>query len=238
MKNATATAALPLPDRAGRRAGIPHPAGPRPGATAPTEQPDRAGRASFVFLVLVVLSLGLVVLLVVNTALARNSFTVSELQRTNVELAERTQALQEELARASSPAVLAKSARRLGMMPAGSVAYIRLADGSISGRATTARGGSIPLTPEQRAAAERRAAEAKRKAKERALAEKARAEAAAAAAAAEQARLQAEAEKRAAEARRKAWQAKLAKQDKAGARAGGETVVAPPEPELTQGQMR
>lgn len=233
----SSAAALPLPDRDARRA-----AGSRPGVTpivtpAPAAGAERAGRASFVFLVLAVLSLGLVCLLVVNTALARNSFTVSELQRTNVELAERSQALQEDLARAASPAVLARSARELGMMPAGSVAYVRLADGTISGRATTARGGSIPLTPEQRIAAQLRAAEAKRKAEQRKAEKKARAEAAAAARAAEQARLKAQEARKKAAAERKAWQAKLAEQDKAGARAGGETVVAPPTgPITTQGQ--
>ena len=203
------------------------------------ESAERAVRASFVVLVLLVLSLGLVSLLIVNTALARNSFTVSALQRHNVELAERTQALQEDLSRAASPSVLAKSARELGMVPAGSVAYVRLADSTISGRATTARGGFIPLTPEQRLAAEQRAAEAKVRAERKKAEAKAKAEAAAAALAAEEARQKAEAARLKAAAERKAWQRKLAEQDKAGAQGGGETVLAPPsEAGNSQGRVR
>ncbi len=163
----------------------------------------------------------------VNTALARNSFSLSELQRTNVELGERSQALQEDLARASSPAALAQSAKQLGMVPAGSLAYLRLADGTISGRASIARGAPAPLTPEQKAESE--AAAAKKKAKKKAKAEAdrvaaiARAEAEAQARAAEQARIKAV-------AKAKALKAKQAARDKAASQGRGETLLAPPQP--------
>lgn len=221
--------ALPLPDRAVRRGGVGRPQGAA--LPAPADGSERAARASFVIVLLLVLSVGLVGLLVVNTALARNSFTVTELQRTSVELAERSQALQEDLARAASPATLERSARELGMLPARSVAYVRLSDATISGRASTARGVAAPLTPEQ--AAEARLAKAKAKAAKKAAAQaKARADAERRAAqakarAAELARLKAQ-------AKAKALAEKIARQNKAAAQGRGETVLAPPTAEGRQ----
>ncbi|MGQ0466006.1 MAG: hypothetical protein ACT4QG_11865 [Sporichthyaceae bacterium] len=213
---------LPLPDREVRRGGIPRqPSAPQ----EPMDLAERAGRASFVALVLVVLSVGLVGLLVVNTALARNGFAVAELQRTNVDLAERSLALQEDLARAASPAALANSARDLGMVPARSVAYLRLADGTIAGRASTAAGRPAPLTPEQ--AAEARIAAAKAKAEKKAKA-KAQAKAEAERRAAEAKALAEELARQKAEAKAKALRERIAKQNKDAAAGRGETVLAPP----------
>ena len=61
----------------------------------------------------------LVSLLLLNTVLAQDAFTLSELQRSNQQLNERKQALQEDIARESSPAVLHAKARGLGMVDAG-----------------------------------------------------------------------------------------------------------------------
>jgi cell division protein FtsB len=81
-------------------------------------------RAPFVLLVVGLLAGALVSLLLLNTVLAQDAFTLSELQRGNQRLSERKQALQEEISRESSPAVLYKKARALGMVDAKRPAFI------------------------------------------------------------------------------------------------------------------
>jgi|GEM_PF-3686225 len=183
------------------------------------------GRVSFVLLVLLMLSVGLAALLGVNTALAQGSFVVNSLQRRTGELADRGASLQEAIARSNSPDRLAADARRLGMVPAPGVAYIRLADGSISGQADFAAGEPVPATPEQREAAEREAALAQARAQQKAAAEQQKA-----AAAAEAARVAAA--RAAKEAAAAAWQQQLTAQESAGPRRGGVMVVAPPRQEV------
>jgi hypothetical protein len=95
--------------------------------TAPTRRPVRtverrattAPQAPFAVLVVGLLGGALVGLLLLNTSLAQQSFTRSELQRENQRLDERKQKLQEEIARESAPEVLHAKARRLGMRDAG-----------------------------------------------------------------------------------------------------------------------
>lgn len=190
----------------------------------PTPAP-RTGRASFIVLILLVLCGGLAALLGFNTALAQGSFTASELQKQATELEDRTQVLEEELARAAAPERLAKAARKIGMVPAPGVAFIGLEDGTITGGTEPAPYVPPPLTPAQRAereaqervaaqqAAVEKVARAERKALQR--------EQAAAAAAAQQAAA-------AEQAARAEWERKLAEQEKAGSRGGGEQVVDPP----------
>ncbi|HZE30745.1 MAG TPA: hypothetical protein VE198_04825 [Actinoallomurus sp.] len=100
--------------------------------TAPARRPVRtverraatAPQAPFAVLVVGLLGGALVGLLLLNTALAQQSFTRSELQRENQRLDERKQALQEDIARESAPEVLHAKARRLGMRDAGRPASI------------------------------------------------------------------------------------------------------------------
>jgi hypothetical protein len=97
--------------------------------TAPARRPvrtveRRATQAPFAVLVVGLLGGALVGLLLLNTALAQQSFTQSELQRENQRLDERRQALQEDIARESAPEVLHAKARRLGMRDAGRLASI------------------------------------------------------------------------------------------------------------------
>lgn len=194
----------------------------------PTPAP-RTGRASFIVLILLVLSGGLAALLGFNTALAQGSFTASELQKQATELEDRTQRLEEELARAAAPERLAKAARGIGMVPAPGVGFIGLEDGKVIGGAEPAPFVPPPLTPAQKAEQE-----AERKAQNKVEAEKAAAEKAARAerealkkeqAAAAAAAAQAAAAEAAARAE---WERKLAEQEKAGPRGGGEQLVEPP----------
>lgn len=190
----------------------------------PTPAP-RTGRASFIVLILLVLSGGLAALLGFNTALAQGSFTASELQKQATELDDRTQRLEEELARAAAPERLAKAARGIGMVPAPGVGFIGLEDGKVIGGAEPAPFVPPPLTPAQKA---ERAAQDKVEAEKAAAEKAARAErqklkkeqAAAAAAAAQAAAAEA--------AARAEWERKLAEQEKAGPRGGGEQLVDPP----------
>lgn len=78
-----------------------------------------APRAPFALLVVGLLGGALVGLLLLNTVLAQQSFTRSDLRQENQRLEERKQALQEDIARESSPEVLHEKARRLGMRDSG-----------------------------------------------------------------------------------------------------------------------
>lgn len=72
-------------------------------------------------------------LLVLNISLSRGAYVVHDLQERSTALAEREQHLSEELAARAAPAQLSGEARRLGMVPAGAPAFIRLSDGKILG---------------------------------------------------------------------------------------------------------
>ncbi|MCW2904080.1 MAG: hypothetical protein JWO67_6345, partial [Streptosporangiaceae bacterium] len=73
-------------------------------------------RAPFVLLVVGLLGGALVSLLLLNTVLAEDAFTLTKLQRSNKQLGQQRQALQEEIAREESPEVLAQKAKALGMV--------------------------------------------------------------------------------------------------------------------------
>lgn len=192
----------------------------------------RTGKASFVMLIVLVLSGGLAALLGINTALAQGSFTASRLQKQATELDDRSQFLEEKLARASAPERLAKEARKIGMVPAPGVAFIGLGDGTVTDGALPAPYIPPPLTPAQKAELEaKQKLEAEQAAQEKVAkdARKARKQEQAAAdaqrLAAEQA---AAAELAAQEQAQREWEQKLAEQEKSGSRGGGEQVVDPP----------
>ena len=77
----------------------------------------RPRRAPFVVLVLLVLGLGLVGLLALNTSLQQGSFELTELERETALLRDRHAVLADDVARRSAPGVLAERARSLGMVP-------------------------------------------------------------------------------------------------------------------------
>jgi hypothetical protein len=98
---------------------------PAPRATAPRTTAPRATaprttapQGPFAALVVGLLGGALAGLLLLNTALAQQAFTRSELQRENQRLDERRQALQMDIAREDGPEVLHAKARRLGMRDA------------------------------------------------------------------------------------------------------------------------
>ncbi|SEL73938.1 hypothetical protein [Streptacidiphilus jiangxiensis] len=100
--------------------GTARPGGParRPGAGR------RAGRGPFAALVMVLLAGGLVALLMLNTALSQDSFTVQKLQRQTTQLTNEQQGLQQQIDGWSAPDALAARARQMGMVPAGNPAFV------------------------------------------------------------------------------------------------------------------
>ncbi len=111
----------------------------------PQPRPRRARRGVFVAFVLGVLTVGLLGMLLVNTALATGAFTLSELQSKHIQLIESEQALSEQLARAESPILLEEAARALGMVPQDVPVFLRLEDGAILGNPIPQ---PVPIVPE------------------------------------------------------------------------------------------
>ncbi|MGI8869265.1 MAG: hypothetical protein ACR2F6_10555, partial [Mycobacteriales bacterium] len=75
-----------------------------------------APRAPFVLLVIALLGVGLVVLLLVNTAMATGSFTERTLQTKNDALSLQKQQLERSVQGLDTPQSLAAAAARLGMV--------------------------------------------------------------------------------------------------------------------------
>lgn len=99
----------------------------------------RLGNGAFLVLVLGLLSTILVSLLLLNTALAENSFQLQDIRQTARDLTVREQTLSGQLAAAESPIGLEKRAKELGMVAAGSPVFLRLSDGKVLGETTPAQ---------------------------------------------------------------------------------------------------
>lgn len=121
----------------------PLPAPPRSAPTRPalrvvTAPPRQAGRAPFVVLCSLLMSLGLMALLALNLSLASGSYALHDITaRAEVLRAEQSE-LEEQVALQQTPARLAARATELGMVASGTPAYLRLTDGAIIGTATPA----------------------------------------------------------------------------------------------------
>jgi hypothetical protein len=140
-----ATRARPAPGKASRPSTGPKPASsptreatrPARGRTARTGRVRAAQtsppRAPFVLLVVGLLGGALVSLLLLNTVLAEDAFTLTRLQRSNKQLNQQRQALQEEIAREEAPAVLAQKAKALGMVQPTRPAFVDAQTGRVVG---------------------------------------------------------------------------------------------------------
>lgn len=109
---------------------------PAPGHRLSLVPPPRTGapRAPFVVLLGTLLTAGLAGLLVLHTALAEDSFRLQDVKNRSALLADREQALAQEVAREAAPRRLAARAEALGMVRSVNPAFIRLSDGVILGR--------------------------------------------------------------------------------------------------------
>ncbi|SNR65278.1 hypothetical protein [Actinomadura mexicana] len=85
------------------------------GAAASRRSGQPAPRAPFVLLIVGLLGGALVSLLLLNTVLAKDAFTLTRLQQSNKQLEQQRQAYEEEIAREGAPQQLSKKAEWLGM---------------------------------------------------------------------------------------------------------------------------
>jgi hypothetical protein len=104
-----------------------------------------ASRAPFAAAVVALLVTGLIGLLVLNTVLAKEAFTLYALQVEGRKLADTEQVLTREVEALRAPAALAEKAAALGMVQAGPPAFLRLPDGTVLGAPVPAE---APLSAE------------------------------------------------------------------------------------------
>jgi hypothetical protein len=124
-----------------RRAAAPRPAGP-----AAAGGPAAAiARTPFILLVVGLLGGGLVCLLVINTVLASGSYQISSLQQAQAARQQQVQALQQQIATDSAPAVIARRARQLGMVAPPLTSFLNLRTGQVVSQPTTEPG--VPAVP-------------------------------------------------------------------------------------------
>lgn len=122
---------------------------PRPTLRVVAAPVTERGRTLFVLGALGLLVGGLITLLMVNTALAQGSFRMHDLRATSRQLADQSQALNEDIATQASPQRLSAKAAALGMVPSGSVAFLRLSDGRVLGVAQPAPKPAAPTVTTQ-----------------------------------------------------------------------------------------
>lgn len=130
MSQNTATA---RPLRAPRRA--PSPARVRAPLRVIPTRIGASGNGAFATLCVTLLTLGLIGLLLLNTALAQGSLGLGALKKESGLLADRAGDLNESIARASSSSSLAARATSLGMVRSNERAYIDLTKGTVTGTA-------------------------------------------------------------------------------------------------------
>lgn len=130
MSQATATARpLPSPTRAPRRT-----PGPTPLRVIPARI-TTTGNGMFASVCVVLMIVGLIALLLLNTALAQGSIELGKLQRESAVLAEQAGHFQEQIDAASASGALAKRASELGMVRSNERGYIDLKSGKVTGTA-------------------------------------------------------------------------------------------------------
>jgi hypothetical protein len=130
MRTTTATA-TPRPSRP---AGTARPAPARPRLALVRPVSGRSPKAPFVVMVVALLVAGLAGLLFLHTALAEDSFRLHDLQQHSAALADREQALEQQVALDASPLTLTRRAQALGMVRSENPAFIRLSDSRILGK--------------------------------------------------------------------------------------------------------
>lgn len=140
--------------------GTPKPAvSPRPASPAPAAPRSGSGRprsVPFAVLIVGVLAAGMCALLALNTATAASEVRQRRVDAANASLSARQEQLSRSVAEMQAPAELSRLAARLGLVPAGSAAFLRInADGTVTvlGAPTKVPAPVIPLTPAEQAAA-------------------------------------------------------------------------------------
>lgn len=190
-------------------------------------------RGPFVLLMVLLLGGGLAGLLLLNTQLQQNSFTLQSLQQQQATLDDTAQVLSQQVDEMQAPQVIQSAAAAMGLVPAQNPRYLDLRTGKLtSGAAVTA----VPRAPSAAEVARARAAAAARTAREKAAAlAEARVKAQAKAQAAAHARAQAAA---LAAARAKASASAAARPSSAPGKTPGSTAAPTPPGHATPGATR
>lgn len=102
-------------------------------APAAPPLPIALPRAPFLVLIVGLVILGVLGVLVLNTKINENSFRLNDLRATQAALDLQQQQLERDLANLESPGNLRAAAARLGLVPAGTPAFINLPDGRVVG---------------------------------------------------------------------------------------------------------
>jgi len=92
--------------------------------------PVSAPRAPFVALVLVLVLIGVIGILVLNTRIAENAFRLDALRTKQSTLDRDEERLRSDLASKESPVTLASRAKQLGLVPSRTPAFLLLPDGT------------------------------------------------------------------------------------------------------------
>lgn len=127
---------------------------PRPRLTIVPRMASRAPRVPFVILVVLVLGGGLIGLLLLNTALQRGAYEISDLQGRSATLAAQQQTLEIQVAGLRQPHRVAEAALGLGMVRNDSPAFLDLATGRVTGTAQPAVAENVPVLGVKPAASE------------------------------------------------------------------------------------
>jgi hypothetical protein len=135
----SAARAVPL-----RTSAQPHPVGRAESAARRVlrlvpQRRSQAAKTPFAVVLVVVLGGGLLGLLLLNTLVAQDSFALHDLAKQSRDLQQREQQLAGQVQALQAPAQLAASATRLGMVPGGPPAFLRLPDGHVLGAPTAGR---------------------------------------------------------------------------------------------------
>ncbi len=125
--------ARPLPRTAARRT-----TAATPRQLKVVAPPEIRGNGAFLALCVLLLLGGFVGVLMLNTAMAKGSYTLRDLQHRSDELTDTQDQLRHSLDAVSGPGPLAQRARELGMVKAPTPAFLRLSDGAVLGVAQKA----------------------------------------------------------------------------------------------------
>jgi outer membrane biosynthesis protein TonB len=99
----------------------------------PVSRPVSRSRAPFVLLVIGLLGGALVCLLILNTVLARDAYTMTELKTSNNRLHQQAQELAKQNAQMAAPKSIAQMARSMGMVQPNQPAFVDLTNGRVTG---------------------------------------------------------------------------------------------------------
>ena len=99
---------------------------------------QKAPRVPFVALISLLLVGGVVGLLLFNTNMQQGSFVASAMEERAAVLAGKEESLRMQLDRLRDPQHIAARAKKLGMVPASSPAFLRLSDGKVLGKPAVA----------------------------------------------------------------------------------------------------